>query len=289
MRRFVHRLFVVLEMIKFQHTVFALPFALLSMMWAAGGWPGWRTFLWILGAMVGARSAAMTFNRLVDRRFDAENPRTSGWPLVTGQISVPFAWGFLVASVGLLVLSAWRLNPLCLALSPLALAVLLGYSLTKRFTSWCHLVLGFADGISAPGAWIAVTGTLHGSGPSWWLCGAMTFWIAGFDLLYALQDLAFDRSVGLHSFPARRGVEATLWLSAGAHAVTVLCLAVAAKTAGAGIVFLGAVALVAGALVFEHLLVRPGDLSRLNAAFFTTNGFIAVGLLAAGALDAALG
>lgn len=288
MRRFFQRLFAVLEMIKFQHTVFALPFALLSMLWAAGGWPGWRTFLWILGAMVGARSAAMTFNRLVDLRFDAENPRTSRWPLVTGQVSVPFAWGFLAASVGLLVLSAWRLNPLCLALSPLALAVLLGYSLTKRFTAWCHLVLGFADGISAPGAWIAVTGTLAGSGPSWWLCGAMTFWIAGFDLLYALQDLAFDRSVGLYSFPARQGVGATLWLSAGAHGLTVFCLAAAARAAGVGAIFYGAIAAVAAALVVEHLLVRPGDLSRLNAAFFTTNGFIAVGLLAAGALDVVL-
>lgn len=288
MRRFAQRLCAVLEMIKFQHTVFALPFALLSMVWAAGGWPGGRTFLWILGAMVGARSAAMTFNRLADRKFDAENPRTSGWPLVTGQVSVPFAWGFLGASVGLLLLSAWKLNPLCLALSPLALAVLLGYSLTKRFTSWCHLVLGFADGISAPGAWIAVTGTFAGSGPSWWLCGAMTFWIAGFDLLYALQDVAFDRAKGLRSVPARFGVRATLLLSAGSHGLTVACLAAAAAAAGAGPVFFGAVLLVAVALVFEHLLVRPGDPSRLNAAFFTTNGFIAVGLIGAGALDAAL-
>ncbi|OYV99758.1 MAG: 4-hydroxybenzoate octaprenyltransferase, partial [Acidobacteria bacterium 37-65-4] len=152
-------------MIKFHHTVFALPFALLAMAWAAQGWPGWRMALGVLLAMVGARSAAMTFNRLADRKFDALNPRTAKWPLSTGSVSLPFAWAFFLASLVVFFAAAWWLNPLCLALSPLALAVLLGYSYTKRFTVLCHLILGFADGISAPGAWIAVTGTLAGSAP----------------------------------------------------------------------------------------------------------------------------
>ncbi|MGC8763854.1 MAG: UbiA-like polyprenyltransferase [Acidobacteriota bacterium] len=285
MTAFFARLRTVLEMIKFQHTVFALPFAMLAMVWAAGGWPGWRVFLWILGAMVGARSAAMTFNRLADRRYDARNPRTQGWPLVTGEVSPAFAWLFLLASIGLLEISAWQLNTLCLALSPLALAVLLGYSLTKRFTVLCHFILGFADGISAPGAWIAVTATLQGSGPAWWLCGAMTFWIAGFDLLYALQDVDFDRAQGLHSFPARFGVVPALWLSAACHGFTVVLLGVAGLSAGAGPVFWAVVAAIAAALAWEHLLVRPGDLSRLNAAFFTVNGYVALGIFLGGLLD----
>jgi 4-hydroxybenzoate polyprenyltransferase len=287
-RTFFARLLAVLEMIKFQHTVFALPFALLAMVWAAGGWPGWHVFLWILGAMVGARSAAMTFNRLADRRFDARNPRTQRWPLVTGQVSPAFAVVFLLGSVLLLEVSAWQLNPLCLYLSPLALAVLLGYSLTKRFTVLCHFILGFADGISAPGAWIAVTASLEGSAPAWWLCGAMTFWIAGFDLLYALQDVDFDRTQGLHSFPARFGVVPALWLSAASHGLTVVFLAAAGLSAGAGSVFLSVVVLIAAALVWEHLLVRPGDLSRLNAAFFTVNGYIALGIFVGGILDLGL-
>lgn len=285
MRAFFQKQKALLEMIKFQHTVFALPFALLAMLWAGGGWPGWRVFLWILLAMVGARSAAMTFNRLADRRFDAQNPRTQGWPLVTGEVSPTFAVFFLLASILLLEVSAGQLNRLCLYLSPLALAVLLGYSLTKRFTALCHFILGFADGISAPGAWIAVTASLKGSAPAWWLCGAMTFWIAGFDLLYSLQDVHFDRAHGLHSFPARFGVAPSLWLSAACHGLTVVLLAAAGLFAGAGPVFLGVVALIAGALVWEHRLVKPQDLSRLNAAFFTINGYIALGILLGGILD----
>jgi 4-hydroxybenzoate polyprenyltransferase len=284
-RTFFARLLAVLEMIKFQHTVFALPFALLAMVWAAGGWPGWHVFLWILGAMVGARSAAMTFNRLADRRFDARNPRTQRWPLVTGQVSPAFAVVFLLGSVLLLEVSAWQLNPLCLYLSPLALAVLLGYSLTKRFTVLCHFILGFADGISAPGAWIAVTASLEGSAPAWWLCGAMTFWIAGFDLLYALQDVDFDRTQGLHSFPARFGVVPALWLSAASHGLTVVFLAAAGLSFGAGWLFYAGVAATFLLLFYEHNLVKPGDLSRLGKAFFTVNGYIAIGLFFIAAAD----
>lgn len=285
MKHFVSRLLAVLDMIKFPHTVFALPFALLAMIWAAGGWPGGRISLGILLAMVGARSAAMTFNRLLDRKFDVINPRTSRWPLSTQAVSVPFAWGFLAASTALFLFAAWFLNPLCFALSPAALALILGYSATKRFTVWCHLILGFADGISAPGAWIAVTGTLAGSAPAWWLCAALTAWIGGFDLLYALQDREFDRAQGLHSWPSRFGVLSTLRFSAGLHGVTVGFLILSGLGTGVGPVFWTAVALTAAALVYEHLIVTPADQSRVNAAFFSVNGYIAVGLLFAGVAD----
>ena len=285
MKSFLTRLFAVLDMIKFHHTVFALPFALLAMVWAAGGWPGWGVFLGVLLAMVGARSAAMTFNRILDRKFDVLNPRTSRWPLSTGAVSLPFAWGFLLVSVAVFFAAAWWLNPLCLALSPAALALILGYSATKRFTVWCHLILGFADGISAPGAWIAVTGTLAGSAPAWWLCAALTAWIGGFDFLYALQDREFDRQQDLHSWPARFGVSSTLWFSAGLHGLTVGLMVLAGLGAGVGPVFWAALAATAAALVFEHLILKPTDLSRLGAAFFTVNGYIAFGLFLAGILD----
>jgi 4-hydroxybenzoate polyprenyltransferase len=272
-------------MIKFHHTVFALPFALLAMLWAARGWPGWWTFGWILAAMVGARSAAMTFNRLADRRFDVENPRTAAWPLSTGAVSMPFAWGFLAVSVVLFEIAAWMLNPLCFLLSPVALVVLLGYSYTKRFTAFCHLFLGIADGISAPGAWLAVTGTLHGAAASWWLGGAMATWIGGFDLLYALQDLQYDREAGLRSFPALYGVRSALVVSTVSHVFTVVLLLMAAETAGAGWIFMGAVLLAFVFLVYEHTLVTPTDQSRLGKAFFTVNGYISIGLLLLGILD----
>lgn len=277
------RLALVLGMIKFSHTIFALPFALLAMVWAAGGWPSWRTVILILLAMVGARSAAMTFNRLADLRFDRENPRTMAWPLSTGAVSVPFAVVFLILSIALFVLAAWALNPLCFALSPVALIFLLGYSLTKRFTVLCHLILGFADGIAPLGAWAAVTGGF--AAPAWWLCGAVTTWVAGFDLLYALQDVDFDRAKGLKSFPARFGVVPTLRASSLMHALTAVCYAGAAWSFGAGWLFWAGVLLSALALAYEHLLVKPDDLSRLNAAFFTVNGYLSVGLMLAGFAD----
>ena len=282
---FFGRLLAVLEMIKFHHTVFALPFALLAMVWAAGGWPGWRIFLGVLLAMVGARSAAMTFNRLADRKYDVLNPRTSRWPLSTGAVSVTFAWGFFLASAALFFAAAWWLNPLCLSLSPLALALILGYSYSKRFTVLCHLILGFADGISAPGAWIAVTGTLEGSAPAWWLCAALTAWIGGFDYLYSLQDREFDRAQGLHSWPSRFGVTSTLWVSAALHFLTVIFLAIAAAGVEVGWIFWAALGGTALALFYEHLIVRPSDLSRINAAFFGVNGYISMGLFLAGAGD----
>lgn len=285
MKSFLCRLATVLEMIKFTHTVFALPFALLAMVWAAKGWPGWQVSLGVLLAMVSARSAAMTFNRLADRKYDALNPRTSKWPISSGAVSVPFAWGFFLASTALFFLAAWWLNPLCLALSPAALAVILGYSYTKRFTPLCHLILGFADGISAPGAWIAVTGTLAGSVPAWWLCAGLTFWIAGFDLLYSLQDRTFDKEQGLYSWPSRFGVASTLWASSVLHLLTIAAFGLAAAGCGVGVLFWAALAATAAALIYEHLIVRPANLTRINAAFFTVNGYISVGLFLSGVGD----
>lgn len=283
MREVARRLGLVLGMIKFSHTIFALPFALLAMVWAAGGWPGWRVSGLILLAMVGARSAAMTFNRIADLRFDRENPRTVKWPLSSGEVSLPFAWGFLVASVVLLLVAAWLLNPLCLLLSPVALVFLLGYSLTKRFTWLCHLILGFTDGLAPVGAWVAVTGEF--AAPAWWLCAAVTTWVAGFDLLYSLQDREYDRQKGLHSFPARFGVLPTLWASGLLHLATALCYAGAAWSFGTGPIFWVGVALSGVLLLAEHALVRPSDLSRINAAFFTVNGYLSVGLMLAAFLD----
>jgi 4-hydroxybenzoate polyprenyltransferase len=284
-KSFFLRLFHVLEMIKFHHTIFALPFALLSLLWASDGRPGWRVTLWVLAAMVGARSAAMTFNRLVDLKQDRLNPRTRRWALSTGAVSLPSAWVFFAFSVALFEVAAWALNPLCLALSPAALVLILGYSYTKRFTPLCHLVLGFADGISAPGAWIAFTGSLRGSAPAWWLCAALTAWIGGFDLLYALQDREFDMKMGLHSWPARFGVKSTLWASGLLHLCMVGFLAAAAAAAGTGALFWVAIVFAAAALTYEHAIVRPSDLSRLNAAFFTVNGYLSLGILALGVAD----
>jgi len=274
----------VLEMIKFEHSVFALPFALTAALLAArysgaesrsaSGWPTAWQILWILVAMVGARSAAMTMNRIADLRYDRLNPRTRERALVTGALSLRFAWGFALASSAVLVLAAWQLNPLALKLSPVALALLFFYSYTKRFTAWAHLVLGFCLGISPAAAWIAVSGALDLR--VLLLCAAVTLWVAGFDVLYACQDIDFDRRAGLYSIPGRFGVARALRIARGMHVLMAVLLIVAAVSfrlpwpAGAGIV---AVALL---LAYEHSLVKPDDLSKINAAFFTVNGYISV-------------
>lgn len=273
---FWRRLRIVLEMIKFEHTLFALPFALMGMMLAAAGWPEWRTVGWIVVAMVGARSAAMGFNRLADRRIDAVNPRTASRALPAGLVSPGFVALFVVASCLLLVFAAWRLNPLCLALSPLALAVLLGYSYTKRFTALSHLVLGLALAGAPIGAWIAVRGDVTSTPLV--LAGAVLLWVAGFDVLYALQDTAFDRDRGLHSIPARLGELPALVLSAAMHAGTLALLAWLPRVYPpglGGLYWSGWVACLA-LTAWQHSIVRPGDLSRLNAAFFTANGALSV-------------
>lgn len=275
----------VLEMIKFEHTLFALPFALVGMLLAAQGWPDWRTLFWIVVAMVGARSAAMSFNRLADRKIDATNPRTADRALPAGAVTPVFVAGFVIASSALLVFAAWKLNPLALRLSPLALLIILGYSFSKRFTPWSHLLLGLALAGAPVGAWIAVRGDVTATPLILGL--AVLCWVAGFDVLYALQDLEFDRQTGLHSIPARYGVVASLWISAILHLVMLILLATIPRVYPPGlgtpywIGLLGCSAL----LAYQHWIVRPGDLSRLNAAFFQANGLLALWFLAAVALD----
>lgn len=279
------RVGVVLEMIKFEHTLFALPFALMGMLLAAGGVPEGRIVLWIVVAMVGARSAAMGWNRLVDREIDAANPRTAMRALPAGLVTPGFVASFVVASLALLLLAAWRLNPLCLALSPLAIVILLGYSYTKRFTWAAHLALGLALAGAPLGAWIAVTGRFAPT--PFVLAGVVVTWVAGFDVLYALQDESFDRARGLASIPARFGTVAALAISAALHLVTLALLATLPLVypPGLGAAYWVGVAGCAALLAYQHTIVRPGDLSRLDAAFFTANGILALWLLAATAAD----
>lgn len=282
---------VVLEMIKFEHTLFALPFAFLGMVLAAGGWPSWRTVGWIVVAMVGARSAAMGFNRLADRRFDAANPRTATRAIPAGEVSPGWVAGFVAVNAALLVLAAWRLNPLALALSPLALAIVLGYSWTKRFTWASHLFLGIALSGAPLGAWIAVRGEVAPT--PFALAGAVALWVAGFDVLYALQDADFDRRTGLHSVPARFGTAGALVVSGALHLGTLALLAAipflyAADAPGApalGAVYWLGWAGCAALVAWQHSIVRPGDLSRLDAAFFQANGALSLWLFAATAVD----
>jgi len=265
------------EMIKIEHSVFALPFALVGALLAArtaGSWPRWTAFAWIVVAMVGARSAAMTFNRIADVKYDRENPRTKNRALVTGALSLNFAWVFLLLSCLALVVAAWRLNPLAFKLSPVALAILLFYSYTKRFTSWSHLVLGLCLGISPAAAWIAIRGSLD------WrmliLCAAVTLWVGGFDILYACQDVDFDKSTGLYSVPKRFGVRQAMFISRAMHVLVILLLAFLAISFSLSWLAWAGIVVVALLLGYEHSLVSPDDLSRLNAAFFTVNGYISL-------------
>jgi 4-hydroxybenzoate polyprenyltransferase len=275
----------VLEMIKFEHTLFALPFAFMGMILAAEGWPAWWVVVGIVVAMVGARSAAMGFNRLADRHLDARNPRTAGRALPAGKVSAGFVTAFVVFSCLLLVLAAWWLNPLALALSPLAIAIVLGYSYTKRFTSLSHLVLGLALAGAPLGAWIAVRGDVKATPLV--LGAAVLLWVAGFDVLYALQDVDFDRGAGLRSIPARVGVRGALWISVAFHVAMLVLLALlpAVYPPGLGFAYWLGVAGCAALIAYQHWVVRPGDLSRLDAAFFTANGALSLWLFAATAID----
>ena len=268
-----------LDAIKFEHTVFALPFAYVSMVLAADGWPGGRVLLWVTLAMVGARTLAMTVNRLADRWIDARNPRTRARHLPAGLLTPGVMLAAAVLAGALLLVSAWMLNPLCLALSPLAALFLVGYSYTKRFTWLSHWILGFTDGIAAAGGWIAVRGAFEA--PAFVLWFALTVWIAGFDLLYACLDVDVDRAQGLHSVPARFGVRAALRTARVCHVLTVAAFAGLGALMGLGLPYWAGVLVVAGLLVYEHSLVSPTDLSRLDVAFFNVNGYIAVILLAA--------
>lgn len=285
-------------MIKFEHTVFALPFAYLGMAlaWAQTGAfvapVAWATlvgqFAWITVAMAAARTAAMAFNRAIDAEIDARNPRTAGRPIQTGRISKRSVWMAGFISLGLMLFAAWRLNSFVLLLSPLAMLGLVGYAYTKRFTWLCHLWLGLVDGAAAAGAWAAVTGDLAGPIP-WLLWAAVAVWIGGFDLIYACQDVAIDRHEGLHSLPARFGIPAALRLAQIAHVLTVILLAGVGIVAGLGWPYWLGLVVVAGLLVYEHSLVKPDDLSKVNLAFFTMNGYISVITLMATVLGLWLG
>lgn len=273
--RAISKVAVILEMIKFEHTIFALPFALTSALIAANGLPELRVLLWILVAMVGARSAAMAFNRIADLEYDRLNPRTSGRALPAGILSVVEVWVFTFVAIGVFVLAAWMLNPLAFMLSPVALVVVLGYSYTKRFTALSHLVLGLALGIAPTGAWIAVTGRLDLAPMI--LSAAVMLWTAGFDIIYALQDIEFDTKIGLYSIPRALGPGRALLVSRLLHAGSVLLLVGFGWVLGFGVTYFTGVGLVAVLLAWEQSLVRPNDISRVNTAFFNTNGLVSIG------------
>jgi 4-hydroxybenzoate polyprenyltransferase len=261
-------------MIKWEHSVFALPFALCGAMLAASGLPTAHQLLWIVIAMLSARSAAMAFNRLADASIDAANPRTSTRALPAGHLSPAFVATFVAVSCAIFILAASQLNRLTLWLSPVALAVLLLYSYTKRFTRLSHLVLGFALGIAPAAAWIAVRGSLDPR--ILLLTAAVTFWVAGFDILYACQDFDFDRATGLHSIPRHIGVPAALWIARSFHLIMLILLVALLPAFALGKLALAGVIAVMLLLLYEHSLVKPTDLSKLNAAFFTMNGVISV-------------
>lgn len=270
------------DLIKFEHTIFALPFAYLGMLLAQGRWPGFHEFFWISFAMVAARTLAMGVNRIADRFWDARNPRTAQRPLITGAVSLRTAQVGTLIALALLLFAAWQLGPMTLLLAPGAVVFLTGYSFTKRFTVLSHFILGLTDGLAPAGAWVAVRGSLFTAAdlPAWLLVAIVTLWIAGFDLIYACQDIHFDREYKLHSIPARYGVKLALNLSTACH------LAMLGLLAGLGIVmslpwpFWLAFVVVAGLLVWEHRLVHPDDLSNINLAFFNINSYISVTLFA---------
>ena len=270
----LHNLRVTLEMIKWEHSIFALPFALCGAMLAASGLPTPHQLLWIIIAMLAARSAAMAFNRLADAALDAANPRTRARALPAGQLSPAFVTIFVIVSCAIFVFAAAQLNRLALWLSPVALAVLLLYSYTKRFTRWSHLVLGFALGIAPSAAWIAVRGSLDPR--ILILTAAVTFWVAGFDILYACQDFDFDRQANLHSIPRHLGIRHALLIARAFHLIMFLLLIALLPAFALGKLATAGVAAVLFLLLYEHSLVQPDNLSRLNAAFFTMNGVISV-------------
>jgi 4-hydroxybenzoate polyprenyltransferase len=271
------------ELIKFEHTIFALPFAYLGMLLAADGWPNWSQFLWITVAMAAARTLAMGSNRIVDRWIDARNPRTAQRPLITGAISMRTAWIGTILSGFVLALAAWMLSPLTFILLPGAYLLLIGYSFTKRFTWMSHFVLGFTDGLAPIGAWAAIRNSLFTPEdiPAWILLGVVTFWIAGFDTIYACQDYEFDLQENLQSIPVRFGILAALQISSISHVITVILLAALGIVSGLTWPYWIGLIIVAGLLVWEHRLVQPDDFSKLGVAFFNINGYISITLFIA--------
>lgn len=274
---------VFFETVKIEHSVFALPFALVGLVLAStvsigGPWPGWSKFAWVVVAMVGVRTAAMAFNRIADRETDARNPRTRMRAIPSGLLSLRRANLYFFVAVAVFFIAAWQLNPLAFVLAPIALVVVLGYSLTKRYTWLCHWILGAGLGIAPAAAWIGVTGGLDPR--ILWATVAVTFWTAGFDLIYSLQDEEFDRSAGLHSVPSRFGARAAISVSRLSHLLAVVCLSGLVWAFEGGLWAWIGVGVCAALLVYEQSLVRPGDLSRVNAAFFTMNGFVSIGFFA---------
>ena len=275
MRNFWNKLVTTLEMIKFEHTLFALPFAFLGAILAADGLPSAWQIVWITVAMFGARSAAMTFNRIIDIDFDAANPRTANRELPSGKLSIGFAWAFLFVSISIFLLASYLLNWLTFALSPVALLSVLGYSYAKRYTAFAHLLLGWALSISPTAAWIAVRGSIDSEVPI--LLSLVVFmWTAGFDVMYACQDYEFDKKAGLRSIPARFGIKNSLWIARLFHLQAFIALLLLYLVTELGWPALAGVLLVGALLVYQHTLVSAKNLSRMNAAFFTTNAFVSV-------------
>jgi 4-hydroxybenzoate polyprenyltransferase len=272
-----------LRLVAIEHSVFALPFAYLAALTAmtrGDGRVDWAKLLLITVAMVGARTFAMAANRIIDRGIDARNPRTAHRELVTGAVSVRTAWIGAAIALAVFLVAAAALNPLCLTLAPLALVPLAAYPFAKRFTDWPHAVLAVAQLIGPVGAWLGVTGVLAGSGPAWVLGIAVGLWIGGFDLIYACQDAEIDRSIGVRSVPARYGVTFALRLSIAVHVVTFALFVLFGVLVGLGWLWWIGLGLAAAAFVYEHAIVRPADLSRVNRAFFTANGFVGIALFA---------
>lgn len=283
----VSRIAVFLEMIKFSHTIFALPFALTGALLAAQGLPSWQQIFWIVMAMVGARTAAMGLNRVIDAEIDGENPRTKGRAIPAGLLGKGTVVLFIVLAILLMLYAASRLNPLCLKLAPVALFFLVLYSYCKRFTALAHVVLGLCLGAAPVGAWIAIRGTIDL--PAVLLGLAVLFWVAGFDILYALQDLEFDRARGLHSIPVRLGVNGSLWTARLFSLVMVGLLAAVYTLLPVGGFFLAGIVAATLLLCYEHWLLKSGDLTRLDMAFFTMNGYISIIIFVATLLDVLTG
>jgi len=283
MSTLVTRIGVFLEMIKFAHTIFALPFAFTGALLAAGGFPTVRQTAWIILAMVGARTAAMAMNRLIDAEIDARNPRTAVRAIPAGLIGKGLTFVFIVVSTALLLFSAYMLNPLCLKLAPVALFFLLLYSYCKRFTSLAHVVLGICLAGAPIGAWVALRGTIDA--PALVLGGVVLFWVAGFDILYALQDLDFDRAAGLHSIPVLLGVTGSLWAARIFHLIMIGLLFALFTLMHLGAFFLAGILASVAMLLYEHWLLKDGDLTRLDAAFFSMNGYISVAIVLFTAAD----
>lgn len=279
MKKIAEKIAVLLEMIQFKLTIFAMPFAFIGAFLAARGIPRGSVVLLVILAMIGARTCAMGFNRIVDRKFDRGNPRTAARAIPAGTVKLWEAWAMVIFAGGLFFIACAQLNPLTLQLSPFALGLTLFYSLTKRFTSFCHLILGMALAFSPLGGWVAVSGQLHNY-PSMLSLGVL-FWVAGFDTIYACLDADFDKKTGLYSLPSRLGKKKAFRLAGGFHVLAFILFTLTGMQAGLNHFYYMGIVLTAGALLYQHMLVKPDDLSRIHASFFSMNGFISITLFAA--------